>query len=467
MSRVPWKNWAENSRCQCELVEPRSLVQLQSEVKRAAESGRRIRAAGGGYSWSPLVANDDTIVSMKALDGLRDFDETAHTVVVECGMTIEALDRLARARGHTLVTPPLFPNPTVGGVIATGSHGSDHLHGNFSDQILELQIVTADGSLRTVGRRDPAYPAAQVALGALGVVYSVKLQLEAQYPVYVDRRYIPVHYVLQELQDLRASCDFLEIFWFPLQSKMWLYVMNRASSWPDPATRWGRLRTRVDTWWENTVAGSWIPRVARHAPRFTPWLNRAASRLANQVGVSVREASDAFHHQKAYPRNWDVCYAVPVDHAARAWSEAIALVDQYARAELYPINLAFHCRFTAGSGAWIAPNQGRPTCYIEVATARGTPRWAAFFQELEARWLAIEGARPHWGKLYWRFGELAGRYPHMNDFLDVRQAWDPDRVFLNPFLEQAVFQLPPRAGTRREAPQPQPERVAAVYSRVS
>lgn len=459
MSRERWKNWAENRRCECELVAPRSLPELQEEVRRAALEGRRIRAAGGGYSWSPLVPNQGTIVSMKALAGLLD-DTEPGVVEVECGMTIEALEELVSARGHTLVSPPIFPKPTVGGVIATGSHGTDSARGNFSDQILEMKIVDKDGELRTVRRGERAYPAARVALGTLGVVYSVKLELAPRYNVYVDRRYVPVHYVLQELEDLRSSCDFLEIFWFPLQSKMWLYLMNRTDSDPDPKTWWTRLRLRVDTWFENTVAGSWIPQVARRAPRFTPVLNRVASRLANQVGVSVQTASDAFHHQKAYPKAWDLCYAVPAADAARAWSEAISLVDQYARTDLYPINLAFHCRFTAGSDAWIAPNYGRPTCWIEVATAWGTPRWAGFFRELEARWLAIEGARPHWGKLYWHWRELAGRYPRMSDFLHVREDWDPDRVFLNPFLERAVLQLQVPAAARREpypgGPQPVP-----------
>jgi L-gulonolactone oxidase len=436
-----------------EQVEPRSLGELQAAVTNAARAGGSVRAAGGRYSWSPLVPNPGTIVSTSALAGLLGFDEKAHTVTVECGMTIETLSGLVAARRHTLITPTLFPRPSVGGVIATGSHGSDFAHGNFSDQILEMQIVRADGSVTSVRRGDVAYPAAQVALGALGIVYSVKLQLEPEFPVYVDRRYLPVHYVLQELADLRASCDFLEIFWFPLQSKMWVYLMSRTDSKPDPETPWSRLRKRMDTWLEKEVAGSWIPQAARFTPRFTPVLNRVASRFANKVEVSVQSASDAFHHQKAYPKNWDLCYAVPAAAAACAWSEAISLVDQYARADLYPINLALHCRFTAGSSAWLAPNHGRPTCYIEVATAKGTPRWAPFFRELESRWLAIEGARPHWGKLYWRFGELAGRYPRMNDFLDVRRQWDPDRVFLNPFLEQEVFQLPPRAPA-----QPQPSR---------
>lgn len=456
-----WTNWAQNRSCECKIEEPRSVEDLQAVVERAARAGKKIRAAGAGYSWSPLVPNDGVVVSMKALDRpLPNFE--SGVLEVECGMTIEALSALAAARGYTLVSPPLFPQPTVGGVIATGSHGMDSTVGNFCDQIRELTIVRADGSLETVRRRDDSFPAEIVALGTLGIVYSVKLEVEDEYAVYIDRRYLPVHHVLNEMEDLRTTYQFLEIFWYPLQSKMWLYLMNPTDSKPDPDTWWSGLRTRADTLLEKVAAGELIPRIARYAPELTPRLGAVASRLANTVEVSVKTASEAFHHQKAYPRNWDICYAVPANRAAHAWSEVIALVDQFARADRYPINLAVHCRFTGASGAWLAPNFGQDTCYIEAATAWGTPssRWRPFFDELETRWHAIDGARPHWGKLFSRTQGLFSRYRKMKDFCALREAMDPGRVFLNPYLEQEVFQLdplpPPRArvATYRRPPQP-------------
>lgn len=460
MSR--WTNWAQNRSCECEVAEPRSVDELQAVVERAARAGKKVRAAGGGYSWSPLVPNDGVVVSMKALNGPRENFEPG-VLHVECGMRIEKLNALAAARGCTLISPPLFPQPTVGGVIATGSHGMDSTVGNFCDQIRELEIVRANGDLETVRRgRDASFAAEIVALGTLGIVYSVKLEVEDQYGVYVDRRYLPVHHVLREMEDLRNTYQFLEIFWYPLQSKMWLYLMNPTASKPDPETWWSGLRTRADTLLEKVAAGELIPRIARYAPELTPRLGAVASRLANSVEVSVKTASEAFHHQKAYPRNWDICYAVPATEAARAWSEVIALVDQFGRADRYPVNLAVHCRFTGGSGAWLAPNFGRPTCYIEAATAWGTPssRWRPFFDELEKRWHAIDGARPHWGKLFWRTGDLLACYPKMKEFCAVRDLKDPDRVFLNPFLEQEVFQLPPARA--RAAAQRRPRRSAAV-----
>jgi xylitol oxidase len=209
MGRVTWRNWVGNQRSEAQVVEPRSLSELQEIVANAAGKGRKIRATGARYSWSRLVPvpQSDTIVSTTKLRRLLDIDRANETVTVECGMTIEQLTREAAREGLTLFTPTLFPKPTIGGVIATGAHGTDVHVGNFSDQICEMKIVTANGSLRTIGEGHPDFRAAQVALGTLGIVYSVKLRVEHDFPVYVDHRRIPVRYVLEEFEDLINSYD--------------------------------------------------------------------------------------------------------------------------------------------------------------------------------------------------------------------------------------------------------------------
>ena len=105
------------------------------------------------------------------------------------------------------------------------------------------------------------------------------------------------------------------------------------------------------------------------------------------------------------------------------------------------MNLALHCRFLEEGSAWLGTNHGRETCVIEVATAVGTPYWEEFYHEIEDIWFSVDGARPHWGKIYNTGAELKDRYQRMDDFLATRERWDPDRVFLNPFLEKEVFQI--------------------------
>ena len=450
MGRERWTNWAGNLHCSCDVVAPRTLEELCEVVKRASRSDGRVRATGRSYSWSPLVPNDHTIVRMDRLDRVLHFDEHAGTVEVESGVTVKALTSAAAERGLTIVTPTLYPEPTIGGAIAVGAHGTDFTIGGMEDRVVEMKIVDADGNVRTIRENDPDMGAANVALGTLGLIYSVTLRLEPEFDVAMDVRSLPLERVLAEFDDLQKSCAFLEMFWFPFQDHMWIWMMDPTEAPRDRGTWLTPIERQLNTAFENLAARQLIPWVARHVPALTPVLNTVASRLAFHEGLSVQLASDAFHFQRAYAKCWEMEYAVPAEDAARAWRDGVALVNHYAASGLYPVNLALHGRFTGRSNAWIAPNHGRSTCYIDVTTAMGTPHWEGFFREIESTWLAIPGARPHWGKMFFQGDRLAARYEMMERFLEVRERWDPRRVFLNRFLEEKIFHLPPAGHRARD-----------------
>ena len=57
---------------------------------------------------------------------------------------------------------------------------------------------------------------------------------------------------------------------------------------------------------------------------------------------------------------------------------------------------------------------------------------------IEERLLPL-GARPHWAKLFAADGEqLRGLHPHWDEFVALRDAADPGRVFTNPFLDRVL-----------------------------
>jgi L-gulonolactone oxidase len=462
-----WHNWVGNQSARAELRAPRNEEELRAAVLAAVEKGRRVRPAGASYSWAPLVpVRDGLIVDMRHMKRLHSIDIDAKTIEVDAGMDIRELNAIAARYGLTLVTPPLFPGPTVGGAVATGTHGTSFRSGNFSDDVLAMTIVDHQGEPRRVVRPsgDPRrpeardYEAAQVALGTLGVIQSVKLELVEQYNVYTERRLIDVDEVLEGFEDLAQvrSCDFLEIFYVPLQEKMWVYLMTRTDSHPDPETLWSGIFSEGKKWVQNAIVERFYPWASRNVPGAYPYIYDFVNRTYNSTGVGVATASDTFHFQKAYPKNWDMSYAFPHHDAARAWRAGISLLREYAAAGVYPINLMMHCRFTAGSTAWLAPDSDQDTCYVEVTTADGTPGWQDFYRELERRWVDIESSRPHWAKLYFETDGIKRRYPRMDDFLRVRERWDPQRVFLNEFLEKQVFQLG-RIGAAVEKPRARPK----------
>jgi len=440
MPRERWSNWVGDRNCVCDVIMPSTPEDLCREVASRAGAGR-IRAAGNSYSWAPLIPNPGTIVRMERLDKLIELDKEKKTVEIEVGMSVEDLTAICARAGLALISPTLFPYPQIGGALATGSHGTGFGVSTLADSVIEMKIVKRDGSIETVDDTSADFAAAKVALGSLGIIYSVKLQLVEDYRIFTDKVLVPVEAVLDGFEDLLTTAQYLEMFWFPFQKQFWVYLMDETDSSPDAKTWFGDLRQRVSTWVQDTGGNVLTPWIARYLPRLTPFLNKMAIRMSDQVGPTISCASEAFHFQKAYPKNWDMSYSVPAEYTRRAWSEAIGLVEEFGNQGLYPVNLALHCRFTAASTTWLAADHGRETCFIEVATAKGTPHWHEFYRQMEDRWFAIPGSRPHWAKVYDTARQIKGRYERMDDFLAVREKWDPDRVFLNDFLENEIFQL--------------------------
>ncbi len=400
-----------------------------------------------GYSWTPLVPGAPSIIDGTGFDrllrmGPRQVDgRGTYSVTVEGGMKLSRLIEITKKAGYTLKSPTLFPWPSIAGATSTGAHGVGRQWGGFSDSILSMEFVDAAGDFRRVERGDADFPAAMVALGTLGLIYSVELEVEREFSVYVDRRRIPVAEVLQNFPDLIESYEFIEMFWIPGEDEFYFLLMDRSGAPPDHLSLGERVADEFETRVQRRAANQWVPFVVQHFPALTPTLNKLAGAAITQVEKQVRTASRAFHFQDAYAKNWDISYSVPVAESAKAWADAIDLVNDYAASGKYPINFAMHARVVGPGDAYLAPNQGRESLLIEAATALATPNFQVFFDELEARWRGIAGARPHWGKLFRDTRGLEVAFPEMAAFLEVRERWDPNRVFLNDWLEHEVFGL--------------------------
>ena len=78
-----------------------------------------------------------------------------------------------------------LPHVSVAGACATATHGSGSKNGNLSTAVSALEIVTADGEIVTLSRQKDGerFPGAGVALGGLGVVTKVTLDVQPTFQV--------------------------------------------------------------------------------------------------------------------------------------------------------------------------------------------------------------------------------------------------------------------------------------------
>ena len=113
------RNWAGNvTYSTSRVLRPRSVAEAQELV--ACEE--TLRPLGTRHSFTTVADTDGTLLSTEHLDRIVEIGET--TVIVEAGIRYGELATTLHARGRALANLASLPHISVGGAVATGTHGS-------------------------------------------------------------------------------------------------------------------------------------------------------------------------------------------------------------------------------------------------------------------------------------------------------------------------------------------------------
>ena len=418
-----WSNWSRGQTCApAEQVRPRDRAELAAVVAK----GRAVRVAGAGHSFSGGVTTDGTLLSLERLDRVLDVDRSAGLVRAEAGISLHRLVR--ELHGHGLALPNLgdIDVQSLAGALITGTHGTGVRLGNLASGVEAMELVLADGSERVVDGGDELR-AARVSLGALGVVAAVTLRCVPSFRLHAVDRPVPLEDVLGALDEHVDGNDHFELFTFP-HSPLALTRTNNRTDAP-PTLRRRRLEWLQDVAMDNHAF--WLlNRAARARPRAIPRINRVAGRAASKrerVSVSF----DVFASPRLV-RFEEMEYALPRARAADAVRAAREILERY------PVSFPIELRFSAGDDAMLSPAHARDTAYVAVHVFEGMA-FEAPFREVEAVMRAWDG-RPHWGKRsFLGAEELAPRYPRWDDFAAIRERLDPERRFVNGWVERTLL----------------------------
>jgi FAD/FMN-containing dehydrogenase len=242
------------------------------------------------------------------------------------------------------------------------------------------------------------FKAAQVSLGALGIVTRVTLQLLPAYRLHERSWTLPFENCMAQLDRLIEDNRHVEFFWLPSEDICAIKTLNpsQLEYLPQKAHR---------------------PQVSQAAARYVQ-----PERLdwSYRIFPSVRERK--FNEQE---------FAIAAENGPACLRE----IRQLMRSKHPTVTWPLEYRRVAADDIPLSPFYRRDGVTISVHQAADLP-CEAFFRDTEAIFRNYQG-RPHWGKMHDHSAtELSQLYPAWDEFLKVRKQLDPQGRFLNPYLKR-------------------------------
>jgi xylitol oxidase len=416
-------NWAGNlTFSAAEVHRPATVADLRTLVA----GSRRAKALGSGHSFSDIADTDGTLIDVSALPPEIDVDSAARTVRVAVGVRYAELAAELHARGFALPNLASLPHISVGGSVATGTHGSGDANGSLATAVSAVDLVTADGAIHTMSRTKDgdAFNGAVVALGALGVVTHLTLDLRPDFAV---RQRVLTGL---DLADATAHFDAITSA---------AYSVSLFTDWRGP---------RFNQVWLKRLADDATGATDADAAADFPWAEPATAKLHPVPGVDPLHCTEQFdepgpwherlpHFRPGFtPSNGEELqseYLVPRAHAAAALAALDAVRDTIA-----PVLQICEVRTVAADRLWLSPAYGHDTVGLHFTWVKDTEAVLPVLAAVEAALDPYE-PRPHWGKLFTCDpAAVRARYPRMADFQELVAATDPAGVFSNAYLDRML-----------------------------
>jgi L-gulono-1,4-lactone dehydrogenase len=427
-----WRNWAGDESCDPAAIEhPRDVGEVAAALERATQAGQRVRVAGAGHSFTDVACSDGLLLTLGRMDRVLDVDPGSGRVRVEGGITIRALNAALAEHGRALANLGDIDAQTIAGAISTATHGTGATLQNISAQVESIELVLADGSVRTLSRddadRDP-YLAARVGVGSLGVIAAVTLRTVPAFTLRGVDGPAPLEETLDRLAELGEANDHFEFFVFPHTRTALTRTNNRVDEPPRPRSR--AREYAEDVVLKNHALNAFL-HVGRAAPVLIPPINRVVTRLAGSSELTDR--SDRVFATPRLVRFTEMEYALPRERTAEAVRRVLAMIEQRRMRIPFPIEV----RLVAPDDALLSPVHERPSGYVAVHMFKGMA-YEPYFRAVEAIMDDCEG-RPHWGKRHFQTAAtLASRYPAWQRFQAVRAELDPGGRFGNAYTDRVL-----------------------------
>lgn len=411
-----WKNWSGSVHVQTNgILRPTSEAQLSECVARA----KQLRVVGAGHSFAPLCATRGTLIDLSALEVPIEVQPDGTTAWVPAGMSISALTRALWKRGYSLANQGDVNPQSVGGALATGTHGTGASLGSLSTLARGFRLMLADGAVVECSEhvQPELFEAARLSLGLVGVALAVRIELMPAYRLQERVVKLPLEDVSERFAELAATHRHVEFFAFPYAQHAIVKTLDltqdtrparRPAPWEEPIFK---LACDISARWPSATSGTQRALMSLVTP---------STRFGPAYEIFPTERNVRFEEME---------YEVPREAGFPTLQALITAI----RARSLHVTFPFEFRWVAGDDIWLSPFNRGPCAAISVHQYAKLP-WREVFEAVEPIFVA-HGGRPHWGKRHnLTAHDVAAMYPMAERFWRVRDQVDPGGKFTNDYL---------------------------------
>ncbi|MBT5099537.1 MAG: FAD-binding protein [Polaribacter sp.] len=421
-----WTSWNENL-----TYKYKSLYRIttEKELQEVVAKTDKIRFFGTKQSSADIAAGIDTLIDITSYNKILSYNETERTVTVQSGVILGDLLEAIEAKGWCIPCLPDINTITIGGALATGTHGtSGHL---LCEYMTSCTLVLANGSLKTVPKSDTLMQAVRVSLGALGVISTVTFSCEPIYTLHVkegpenDSEWLP------KIKERLQKHDFLRILWLPHTDKGYVITGDKIAP-------------------ETKITENLGPKYLKHRRKASkilykyshvfPWITAIANRLLYKGFFSANKEYKGSLYQATVTKSRGATlelaeWTIGLDRFPLVFDELKTEINKWSNKSF--IHIPMDIRFIYKDNSWLSYAYQEDTVTMGcVSRNAATADTYEAFKTIETIFLKY-GGKPHWGKRFTaKDAALSKIYSKWEDFKQLRHRMDPTNKFLNPYLSK-------------------------------
>ncbi|MEG3630884.1 FAD-binding protein [Streptomyces poriticola] len=433
--------WGRTAPTVARLIRPRTYEEVAAAVRDCGARGGIPRGLGRAYGDAAQNAGG-AVLDMTGLDRIHAIDAEGGTVLCDAGVSLHRLMEVLLPLGWFVPVTPGTRQVTVGGAIGADVHGKNHhVSGSFSRHVLALELLTADGQVRSVRPGTTLFDATAGGMGLTGVILTATVRLQ---PVETALMSVDTEraHDLDDLMARLAATDHryrYSVAWIDLLARgaaTGRAVLTRGDHAPLAALP-DRCRAR------RRPLAFRTPRLPA-APAFVPegllsrttvgLFNALWYRAAPRARTGGLQRLPGFFHpldgvphwNRIYGRGGFVQYQFAVGYGRE---EALRRIVHRISERRCPSFLAVLKRFGDADPGWLSFPVPGWTLALDIPA--NLPGLGAFLDELDEE-VAAAGGRVYLAKdARLRPELLAAMYPRLDDFRALRAELDPRGVFVS------------------------------------